>query len=134
MKFCRSNNFDRKCSTKFSMQFLSSVEYVCMLRVFSVLFLHYTSCSSSFISKSFLSNSVDMVKNLSPYHKFVGPKHVFTVEYALVVHENAHSCYHSKVSFTHRCTSKWSHSRNLTSLFPLIFLSKHISLHALGRS
>ena len=38
-----------------------------------------------------------------------------------------------KVSFTHRCISKLSHSKNLTSLFPLIFLSKHISLYAIGR-
>ena len=38
-----------------------------------------------------------------------------------------------KVSFTHHCTSNQSHSKNLTSLFPLIFLSKHISLYALGR-
>ena len=38
-----------------------------------------------------------------------------------------------KVSFTHRCTSNKSHPKNLTSLFLLIFLSKHISLYALGR-
>ena len=33
------------------------------------------------------------------------------------------------MSFTHHCIS----SKNFTSLFPLIFLSKHISLYALGR-
>ena len=39
----------------------------------------------------------------------------------------------TKVSFTHRCTSNSSHHKNLTSLFLLIFLSKHISLYALCR-
>ena len=39
----------------------------------------------------------------------------------------------TELSFTHRCTDKQSHSKILTSLFPLIFLSKHISLFALGR-
>ena len=40
---------------------------------------------------------------------------------------------HTKVSFKHSCTSKESHSKNLTSLLPLIFLWKHISLYAIGR-
>ena len=43
--FRGSNNFNRKCSKKFSMYFLCSVEY----------YLHF---------EKFLSNSVDMVKNL----------------------------------------------------------------------
>ena len=43
--FCGSNNFDWKCSKKFSMSFLWSEEYK----------LHF---------EKFLSNSVDMVKNL----------------------------------------------------------------------
>ena len=30
----------------------------------------------------------------------------------------------TKVSFMHHCTSNWSHSKNLTSLFPLIFSIK----------
>jgi hypothetical protein len=38
------------------------------------------------------------------------------------------------VIFTHCCTSKKSHSKNLTSLFPLILLSKHISFYALVNS
>ena len=38
-----------------------------------------------------------------------------------------------KVSFTYRCTSNNHTPKNLTSLFSLIFLSKHISLYALGR-
>ena len=33
----------------------------------------------------------------------------------------------------HRCTSKLSHPKKFTSLFPLIFLSKLISLYELGR-
>ena len=37
------------------------------------------------------------------------------------------------MSFTHCCTSNQPHSKNLTSLFQSIFLSKHISLYALGR-
>ena len=40
---------------------------------------------------------------------------------------------YAKVSFTHHCRSNYSHPKNLTSLFPLIFLLKHISLYALGR-
>ena len=44
--FCGSKNFDQRCSKKFSMHFLWSVKY----------YLH---------SEKFVSNSVDMVKNLS---------------------------------------------------------------------
>ena len=39
----------------------------------------------------------------------------------------------SKVRFSYQCSDHLSHSKNFTSLFPLIFLSKHISLYALGR-
>ena len=39
----------------------------------------------------------------------------------------------SKFSFTHCCTSKQSHSKTLTSLFSLIFLSKHITLNVIAR-
>ena len=40
----------------------------------------------------------------------------------------------TKVSFTHRYTRLTNHTfKILSSLFPLIFLSKHISLYALGR-
>ena len=39
----------------------------------------------------------------------------------------------SKVRFLYQCSDHLSHSKNFTSLFPLIFLSKHISLYALGR-
>ena len=35
--------------------------------------------------------------------------------------------------FFYQCSDHLSHSKNFTSLFPLIFLSKHISLYALGR-
>ena len=45
LQFCGSNNFDQKCSKNISMSFLWSVEYK----------LHF---------EKFLSNSVDMVKNL----------------------------------------------------------------------
>ena len=38
----------------------------------------------------------------------------------------------SKVIFLYQCSDRLSHSKNVTSLFPLIFLSKHISLYALG--
>ena len=38
-----------------------------------------------------------------------------------------------KVRFLYQCSDHSSHSKNFTSLFPLIFLSKHISLYALGR-
>ena len=38
-----------------------------------------------------------------------------------------------KVSFTNHCRSKFSQSKNLILLFPLISLSKHIILYALGR-
>ena len=38
-----------------------------------------------------------------------------------------------KVRFLYQCSDHLSHSKNFTSLFPLIFLSKHISLYALGR-
>ena len=38
-----------------------------------------------------------------------------------------------KVRFLYECSDHLSHSKNFTSLFPLIFLSKHISLYALGR-
>ena len=40
---------------------------------------------------------------------------------------------HTKVRFLYQCSDHLSHSKNFTSLFPLIFLSKHISLYALGR-
>ena len=39
----------------------------------------------------------------------------------------------AKVRFLYQCSDHLSHSKNFTSLFPLIFLSKHISLYALGR-
>ena len=39
----------------------------------------------------------------------------------------------TKVRFLYQCSDHLSHSKNFTSLFPLIFLSKHISLYALGR-
>ena len=39
----------------------------------------------------------------------------------------------TKVRFSYQCSDHLSHSKNFTSLFPLIFLSKHISLYALGR-
>ena len=39
----------------------------------------------------------------------------------------------SKVRFSYQCSDHLSHSKNFTSLFPLTFLSKHISLYALGR-
>ena len=38
-----------------------------------------------------------------------------------------------KVRFSYQCSDHLSHSKNFTSLFPLTFLSKHISLYALGR-
>ena len=38
-----------------------------------------------------------------------------------------------KVRFSYECSDHLSHSKNFTSLFPLTFLSKHISLYALGR-
>ena len=38
-----------------------------------------------------------------------------------------------KVRFLYQCSDHLSHSKNFTSLFPLTFLSKHISLYALGR-
>ena len=38
-----------------------------------------------------------------------------------------------KVRFLYQCSDHLSHSKNFTFLFPLIFLSKHISLYALGR-
>ena len=40
---------------------------------------------------------------------------------------------HVKVRFLYQCSDHLSHSKNFTFLFPLIFLSKHISLYALGR-
>ena len=39
----------------------------------------------------------------------------------------------TKGRFLLQCSDHLSHSKNFTSLFPLIFLSKHISLYALGR-
>ena len=42
--------------------------------------------------------------------------------------------HHSNTCFSSRLYGTYSHSKNLTSPFPLIFLSKHISLYALGRS
>ena len=39
----------------------------------------------------------------------------------------------TKVRFLYQCSDHLSHSKNFTFLFPLIFLSKHISLYALGR-
>ena len=41
--------------------------------------------------------------------------------------------HNSKVRFLYQCSDHLSHSKNFTSLFPLTFLSKHISLYALGR-
>ena len=41
--------------------------------------------------------------------------------------------YLPKVRFSYQCSDHLSHSKNFTSLFPLTFLSKHISLYALGR-
>ena len=38
-----------------------------------------------------------------------------------------------KVRFLYQCSDHLSHSKSFTSLFPLIFLSKHISSYALGR-
>ena len=41
--------------------------------------------------------------------------------------------YLGKVRFSYQCNDHLSHSKNFTSLFPLTFLSKPISLYALGR-
>ena len=55
------------------------------------------------------------------------PKHIIFVLDIRLFHVIA------KVRFLYQCSDHLSHSKNFTSLFPLIFLSKHISLYALGR-
>ena len=69
------------------------------------------------------------VKNLWIFWNFIQWEQSMILWYHGIMHISGQI----KVRFLYQCSDHLSHSKNFTFLFPLIFLSKHISLYALGR-